>query len=128
MQVFQTSGAPPARGRIILASIGCTRKSSPALTNNVTPKHQTKTPPPGINRPEAQVLKLRVPLEVARALKPEAQAKERLAIRRPSLALQASLAGFPAIREGSCGSGMRLAVAGWTGIPRLVLFQNACRR
>src|SRR4030042_2426004 len=35
MQVFQTAGVPPRRGRIILAIISATRKSRPALRKSV---------------------------------------------------------------------------------------------
>src|SRR4030042_278400 len=35
MQVFQTAGVPPRRGRIILAIISSTRKSRPALRKSV---------------------------------------------------------------------------------------------
>jgi hypothetical protein len=35
MQVFQTVGVPPSKGRSILAIIGCTQNKSSALTNKV---------------------------------------------------------------------------------------------
>jgi hypothetical protein len=38
MQVFQTAGVPPRRGKIILAIMGWTRKSKVALTNKVKAK------------------------------------------------------------------------------------------
>jgi len=41
MQVFQTAGVPPASGRTIFANIGCTRKSSAALTKRVVAKSRT---------------------------------------------------------------------------------------
>jgi hypothetical protein len=48
MQVFQTEGEPPRRGRIILAIIGWTQKSSAADTRSVTAnKSGTAIPPPG---------------------------------------------------------------------------------
>src|SRR5436189_88723 len=39
MQVFQTAGAPPNFGRIILAIMGWTENSRAALTNSVTVNH-----------------------------------------------------------------------------------------
>src|SRR5207302_11197189 len=46
MQVFQTAGVPPREGRIILAIMGWTRKSSVALTNRVMAKSNGKGVPP----------------------------------------------------------------------------------
>jgi hypothetical protein len=42
MLVFQTEGAPPNVGRIILAAIGCTKKSSAALRKAVRVKRMAK--------------------------------------------------------------------------------------
>ena len=48
MQVFQTEGDPPSRGRIILAIIGWTQKSSEAETKSVRANRSGKAiPPPG---------------------------------------------------------------------------------
>src|SRR6266481_4427354 len=48
MQVFQTEGDPPRRGRIILAIIGWTQKSSEAETNRVRANRSGKAiPAPG---------------------------------------------------------------------------------
>jgi hypothetical protein len=41
MQVFQTAGDPPRRGRIILAIIGSTMKTSAALEKTVAAKSGT---------------------------------------------------------------------------------------
>src|SRR5882724_6447349 len=46
MQVFQTAGVPPNLGRIILAIIGCTRKSNVALRKSVVAKTSGKGTPP----------------------------------------------------------------------------------
>ena len=47
MQVFQTDGDPPNKGRIILAIIGWTQKSSVAERNKVRANRRGKaTPPP----------------------------------------------------------------------------------
>jgi len=43
MHVFQTIGEPPKSGRIILAIMGCTQKSSPALMNMVSANKNGKT-------------------------------------------------------------------------------------
>src|SRR5262245_7497710 len=51
MQVFQTWGVPPSLGKIILPTIGWTRKSKNALTNSVIAKKSSgKGPPPGVKR------------------------------------------------------------------------------
>jgi len=46
MQVFQTAGVPPKRGKIILAIIGWMRNNSVALTNIVTANNQGKDESP----------------------------------------------------------------------------------
>src|SRR5262249_26782611 len=54
MQVFQTAGVPPSRGRIILAMIGWTRNRRVALTKSVSAKSsRTGTPPPAAPGPGA---------------------------------------------------------------------------
>jgi hypothetical protein len=42
MHVFHTAGVPPRRGKIILPTIGSTRKRNPALTKRVKEKTAVK--------------------------------------------------------------------------------------
>src|SRR5262245_46700838 len=48
MHVFQTCGVPPSLGRMVLPTMGCTRKRMKALTNSVMAKRgRAKGRPPG---------------------------------------------------------------------------------
>lgn len=55
MQVFENEGDPPKRGRIILAIIGWTQKSSEAETNSVRANRSGKanSPPLGAGSTES---------------------------------------------------------------------------
>jgi len=46
MQVFQTAGDPPNKGRIILANIGSIQKSRVALTNKESANSNSTGKPP----------------------------------------------------------------------------------